>query len=80
MIVIDDYNEGVIHAGKEKYDMKKVSAIMWDEVDKLEPNNTEHNPRHKNDGVNDFYVFYMDEKDLFKYMTDRNATNYIVGV
>ena len=80
MIIVDDYNKGKIHAGQSKHDLDFLPKRMIEAIDSLTDENTDENPIHIDNSRNDFYVFYMDEHDVFNYMAERDCTNCITGV
>ncbi len=81
MIVVDDYIEGRIYAGQEKYNLENLRASMWEVIhDDLTDLNTKENPIHIKNEYNDFYVFHIHESELMEYMASRDCTNYITGV
>lgn len=80
MIVIDDYENGVIFAGIGKADLETKSALS----EKMKEYVTNFNEHDKDERMHceseDFYIFHMQPVDLIHYMGSRDALNFITGV
>lgn len=81
ILVIDEYDQGRIHAGCEDnvkdHVTRDIVAII---ENKLTDENTVDNPILVKNSSHDLGIFIMKEEDLFAYMSSRDASNYITGV
>jgi len=83
MIVIDDYKEGIVYAGRTMADL--TSHFIPDELMEkvksfVDTNGLPSKPKHFMEDGLDFYLSVIDDNKLLKYMSDRNCDNFIYGV
>jgi len=80
MIVIDDYENGIIMAGGSDADLRDMTPNMKKCVQDLINGFGIIEDVHFKDDNEDFYVFRMDPNKLLKYMAERDCLNFIKGV
>ena len=82
--IIDDYKDGKIYGANDFHEFQFreetlpfMPAILATAVNR---EHTADNPIvYKENGM-DLLLFYIADNELFQYMADRDATNFIVGV